>query len=276
MKYVLVSIKTLIGLVFLLAGSGARAEPAPIYLGSVAMDIPAVMHKRLTPLTQYLSETLKQPVVLKLSPNMAAAIDEVVAGDVDITYLTPVAYLEAHARNGARLMVKTMTQDAGFFKLMIVVRDDSPIQTVADLSGKRFALDDKAALLQRAVVVGAGMPLEKLGVYDFLGHYDNIVRSVMHHDYDAGILKDTTAYKWQDKGIRILYSSPELPPYNITARNNLDDRLFARLQQAFLKLDISNPHHKPVIEALSPSYTGFTRTSDAEYEIVRKLVKPFK
>ncbi len=248
----------------------------PIQFGSVAMDIPAVMHKRLTPLTKYLSEELGQPVVLKLSPDMAGAISEVVAGNVDITYLTPVAYLQAHDQGHARLVVKTMTNGMGFFKLMIVVRSDSPIKTVADLAGKRFALGDSAALLQRAVVVGAGMPLEKLGAYDFLGHYDNIVRSVLHHDFDAGILKDTTAFKWQDNGIRIIHSSPDLPPYNITARGNLDPKVFKRIQAAFLKLDVKNSQHKAVIDALSPGYSGFAKTSDKEYEVVRTLIKPFK
>jgi len=172
--------------------------------------------------------------------------------------------------------VKTLTNNSGSFKLMIAVRDDSPIQTVADLEGKRFAFGDKAALLQRAVVVGAGMPMEKLGAYDFLGHYDNIVRSVMYRDFDAGILKDTTAYAWQEKGIRILHSSPDLPPYNISARDGLDAKLLNKIQTAFIQLDINNPKHKPVIEALSPSYTGFASTSDSEYEIVRKLIEPFK
>lgn len=250
-------------------------EQKNIRFGSVAMDIPEVMHKRLTPLTKYLSKELGLPVILVLSPSMPAAIENVGKGEVELAYLTPVAYLRAHEKGNAQLIVKTVTNKKSSFKLMIVVREDSPIKNVSDLEGKRFAFGDKAALLQRAVVVGSNMPLEKFGKYDFLGHYDNIVRSVLHGDYDAGILKDTMAYRWEGKGIRILYSSPDLPPYNIAASKNVDENLLNKLKKIFLGLDASNPEHRKVIKALDKKYDGFAETSDKEYDIVRTLTEPF-
>ena len=246
-----------------------------LLFGSVAMDIPAVMHDRLTPLTNYLSKALKRPVSLKLSPNMGAAINDTAEGTVDLAYLTPVAYLKAHKKGNAQLIVKTVTKGKASFQLMIVVREDSPIKTVEQLAGKSFAFGDKRALLQRAAVVGAGMPLENLGEYNFIGHYDNIVRAVMSGDFDAGILKDTMAYKWESKGIRILYRTPDLPPYNITASKNVDKKLLKQLQQAFLSLDGTNPNHLAVIKAVDKKYNGFAPTSDKEYDVVRELIKPF-
>ena len=270
-------IPTVLVLLVLKTSAVTAQEPQKeLLFGSVAMDIPAVMHKRLSPLTDYLSKTINRPVSLKLSPNMPAAIKDTVDGTVDLTYLTPVAYLEAHAKGNARLIVKTITQGEGSFKLMIVVKDNSPIKFVADLEGKSFAFGDKAALLQRAVVVEAGMPLEKLKEYKFIGHYDNIVRAVANGDFDAGIVKDTMAYKWQSQGIRILHSSADLPPYNISASKNVDDALLEKLRKAFLSLDKNKPEHLAVIKAIDEKYDGFATTSDAEYEIIRKLIKPFE
>jgi len=257
------------------AQGGETARSGELRFGSVAMDIPAEMYRRLTPMTRYLSNTLGRPVVLKLAPNMPAAIDDIAKGEVDIAYLTPVAYIEAHASGNVRVVAKTVTNGKSSFRLMIVVREDSPIRHVQDLKGKSFAFGDEAALLQRAVVVGAGMPLEKLMEYHFLGHYDNIARGVASGDFEAGILKDTTAFNWQRQGLRILYSSAELPPYNIAVSSKVDDRLFARIQQAFLALDIRNPEHRRVIEALDRGYDGFAPASDEEYSVVRKLIAPF-
>lgn len=258
-------------------GTAAAVDPAKeLRLGSVAMDIPAVMHRRLTPLTQYLTDTLGIPVTLKLSPDMKSAIGEISSGSVDITYLTPVAYIKAHNKGGAKLVAKILTDNEATFQLMIVVRQDSPIKTVADLAGKRFALGDKGALLQRAAVVGAGMPLEKLGSYDFIGHYDNIARGVMNGDFDAGIVKDTTAKKFDGKGLRVLYASPDLPPYNVAAAKGVDDAMLEKIKKAFLALDAKNPAHQPIIKALDPAYTGFAATSDGDYEVVRKLIAPFE
>ena len=159
---------------------------------------------------------------------------------------------------------------------MIVVRQDSPIKSVKDLAGKDFAFGDEKALLQRATVVGAGLPLAKLNSYKFIGHYDNIVRAVLSGDFDAGILKDTMAYKWQGKGIRIIYESPDLPPYNIAASRDTPLKTVAELRKAFLALNAKNPEHLKVIKALDKKYDGFAPTNDREYDIVRKMVAPFK
>jgi len=257
------------------AHAGIPAEPE-IRLGSVAMDIPAEMHRRLTPLTKYLSDTLKRPVVLKLSPSMSAAIDDVSSGSVELAYLTPVAYLKARAKGETQLVVKTLTSGKASFRLMIVVRKDSPIRRIQDMKGKSFAFGDKAAILQRAVVVGAGMPLENLGEYKFIGHYDNIAKGVANGDFDAGILKDTTANDWERRGLRILHRSPPLPPYNIVASNKVDAKLLKQIRQAFLALDIRNPAHKKIILALDDEYSGFAPASDADYDVVRQLIAPFE
>lgn len=254
----------------------ARAEAQEIKFGSVAMDIPAEMHRRLKPLTKYLTDSLQVPVSLRLSPDMPNAIKEVSTAAVDLSYLTPVAYIKAKAKGDVQLIAKTVTQGQGSFQLMIVVRADSPIKQVEDLAGKTFAFGDVAAILQRAVVVGAGMPLEKLGEYKFIGHYDNIARGVKNGDFDAGILKDTTAFKWEKDGLRILHASAPLPPYNIVASSKMDAKMVEKVRAAFLKLDGKNPEHEAVIHALDASYNGFAATSDKEYDVVRQLVAPFE
>ena len=250
-------------------------ERNELVLGSVAMDIPAVMHARLRPLTTYLSKELGVAVNLKLSPNMGAAINEAANANVDLAYLTPVAYLKAHDKGNAKIIAKTVTNGKSSFQLMIVLKEDSPIKTIEDLVGKSFAFGDPKALLQRAVVVNGGIELEQFKDYKFIGHYDNIARAVAIGDFDAGILKDTTAFKWQNKGLRILYRSPDLPPYNIAVTSRVSDDMANKLKKAFLKLDGKNPEHLQVIKALDKKYDGFADTSDAEYDIVRKLIVPF-
>ncbi len=263
----------------------AWAAPAPasehepargLHFGSVAMDIPAVMHQRLRPLTDYLGRELGRPVTLKLSADLSKAADELASGNVDIAYLTPVAYIKAQRAGAARLVAKTVTRGEKSFRLMLVVRHDSPIKSVKDLKGKNFAFGDPAAILQRAVVVNAGLRLEQLGSYKFIGHYDNIARGVANGDFDAGILKDTTAYEWERKGLRILHASPHLPPYNIAVSKQVDEPTRNALRQALLRLDPRNPAHRNVLESLDRNYDGFVPAADSEYDVVRTLVKPFE
>lgn len=259
-----------------LSSVAAESPHATLKFGSVAMEIPAAMHTRLQPLTRYLSTALAQPVSLRLSPNLNAAIDAVVTGEVDIAYLTPIAYVQAHDRGGARLVAKTINKGSPRFRLMIVARADGDVRTVADLAGRRFAFGDPAALLQRAVVVNAGMPLARLGSYAFLNHYDNVARGVLSGDFDAGILKDTAAHAWAEKGLRIVYASPDLPPYNVVVSSKVSPELAAKIERAFLALTPQRPADLRVIQALDATYDGFAPTNDAEYDIVRSLVRPFQ
>ncbi len=254
----------------------ADDHPNELYFGSVAMDIPAAMYGRLRPLADYLSETLDRPVTLKLSSDLLRAADAVAKGKVDLAYLTPVAYVKAQRVGNVRLVVKTVTKGRRDFRLVIAVRADSPIRAIGDLVGKSFAFGDPAAILQRAVVVNAGVELEQLGSYRFIGHYDNIARGVLAGDFDAGILKDTTAFQWEKKGLRILYVSPALPPYNIVVSSRVDDESYAAIRNALLALDPTNPAHAAVIKSLDATYDGFAATSDMEYQVVRRMIQPFE
>ena len=224
----------------------------------------------------YLSTELKRPVQLKLSADLSKAADELASGNVDIAYLTPVAYIKAQRAGGARLVAKTVTRGDKSFQLMLVVHRDSPAKSVRDLAGKSFAFGDPAAILQRAVLVNAGLRLEQLGSHKFIGHYDNIARGVANGDFDAGILKDTTAYEWERKGLRILHASPPLPPYNIAVSRRVDEPTRNALRQALLRLNPRDPAHRNVVESLDKNYDGFAPVTDAEYDVVRMLVKPFE
>jgi len=271
MKY-----KVLIIILSFISSINVVAEQTEIKFGSVAQDTPSVMHRRLLPLTTYLSHALNRPVSLKLSSNMMGAINEVATGAVELAYLTPVAYIRSHDDGNSQIVAKMVTKGKASFQLMVVVKENSPIKTVKDLVGKSFAFGDPAALLQRATLVGAGMPLKKLGHYEFIGHYDNVARGVARGLFDAGILKDSKALKWEKKGLRIIYSSPHLPPYNITASHKVPPKLLAEIKKAFLQLDVSNAKDKSIIKSMGKKYDGFVATSDSEYDVIRKLIEPFK
>lgn len=264
----------LLGLVALLAATPARsADTGELLLGAVPLDIPAVMHRRLKPLADYLGRELGRPVRLRLSPDYTQAVNEVANGTVDIAYLAPVAYVRAHAAGGTRAIARTVTRGRDTFQLVLVTRTDSPIRGPKDLIGRSFALGDASAHLQRAVLHDAGIRIEQFRSYKFLGSFDNIVRGVLNGDFDAGIVKDTTAYQWEGRGLRVFHRSPELPPYNVSVSRRVDDALARRIQEALVRLSTDKPQQAAVIRALDPSYDGFAVADDRDYDSIRRMVK---
>lgn len=243
-----------------------------LQLGSVAMDIPAEMIRRLTPLTKYLSNKTGLTVDFRASPNLNTAVEDLGSNITQIAYLTPAAYLEAREKYAAIPLVNPLNKGKSTFTLMIAVQKDSPIKTMSDLRGKKFAFGDKKAKLQPAVVETAGIKLEEFASYDYLNHYDNIAKAVLNGDFDAGILKDTVAEKFAAQGLRVIHTSPPLPSYVFAVNKNLPPKTIAMLQKAMLALKNDTEENKAILTALEQGYDGFEVAQDKDFDGIRKLL----
>jgi len=271
-----ISFTRFLTLACLLLPSGVYAsEKTPvdaIQLGSVAMDIPAEMDKRLSPLAKYLGSKTGLTVNFHASPNLDSAVEDLGMNTTQIAYLTPAAYLEAHEKYAAIPLVNPLNKGKGTFTLMIAVQKDSPIKTIGDLRGKKFAFGDKKAKLQPAVVESAGIKLEEFASYDYLNHYDNIAKAVINGDFDAGILKDSVADKFAAQGLRVIHTSPPLPSYVFAVNINLSPKIIAKLKQAMLALKNDTEENKAILTALEKGYDGFEASDDKDFDEIRKLL----
>lgn len=247
-----------------------------IYLGSVAMDVPAAMVQRLTPLTNYLSKKTGLKVSFRASPNLGSAVNELGKDQTQIAYLTPVAYIEAQEKFKVKPLVAPLKHGKSTFNLVVAVQQDSSINSMADLAGKSFALGDEKALLQRAVVVNGGINLHQFSRFGFLKHYDNIAKAVLNKDFDAGILKDTVYEKFAKQGLRSIHVSPPLPSYLFAVNEKLPPETVKKLRAAFLALKADSAENKAILKELDPGYEGFVAAEDKDYDEVRKLVAPFQ
>ena len=98
--------------------SSPSAIAANINLGSVAMDVPAEMVIRMTPLASYLSKQTGLKVEFHASPDLESAVNELGNNTTQIAYFTPAAYMEAHTKYGAIPLVKPLNKGKGTFTLL--------------------------------------------------------------------------------------------------------------------------------------------------------------
>ena len=261
---------------FLLTAVQAAAAEEEIFLGSVAMDVPAAMVQRLTPLTTYLRKKTGLKISFRASPNLNSAVNELGKDATQIAYLTPAAYIEAQEKFKAKPLVSPLTHGKSTFNLVVVVHQDSNIQSMTDLIGRSFALGDEKALLQRAVVVNGGVNLHQFSRFDFLKHYDNIAKAILNRDFDAGILKDTIYEKFAAQGLRKIHTSPPLSSYLFAVNEKLPAETVKKLRAAFLALKANTPEGKDILKELDQGYDGFVSVEDKDYDEIRKLIAPFQ
>ena len=240
------------GVAGLMAASAWAQTPAAgqgnVTMGSVAMDIPVEMIKRMSALTNYLARSTNLDIRFRPSPNLGSAVDDLGSGQTQIAYLTPVAYIDARKKHGVIPLVAPTTDGKPHFSLVIGAKAGSAIKTAADLKGKRFAFGDEKALLQRAAVESMGLKASDFSHVAYLKHYDNIAKALLAGDFDGGILLHSTAEAFKSKGIVVIDSTPPLPSYifavhpgmPVATRNQLRDALLALKKGAVTKQPVQS------------------------------------
>ena len=258
------------------ANATQKAPGADVTMGSVAMDIPVEMIKRMGALTNYLALSTNLNIRFRPSPSLGSAVEDLGTGQTQIAYLTPVAYIEARKKYGVIPLVAPTTQGRPHFSLVIGVKAGSGINTPAELKGKRFAFGDQKALLQRAAVASMGLGLHDFSSFAYLKHYDNIAKAVLAGDFDGGILKDSVAEEFKSKGIVVIGSTAPLPSYIFAVHPAMPVAVRNQLRDALLALKKTSPDRSATLEAFDIAYDGFTLIEDSAYDPVRTLIQPFQ
>jgi len=253
-----------------------HAPTGQVTMGSVAMDIPVEMIKRMSALTNYLALSTDLNIRFRPSPNLGSAVEELGTGQTQIAYLTPVAYIEARRKYGVIPLVAPTIQGRPYFSLVIGVKAGSGIATPVDLKGKRFAFGDEKALLQRASVESMGVKMADFSRFAYLKHYDNIAKAVLAGDFDGGILKDSVADDFKNEGIVVIGSTPPLPSYIFAVNPSMPEAVRNKLRDALLALKKTTPDGSATLEAFDRTYDGFAVVDDQAYDPVRKLIQPYQ
>ena len=266
----------LAGVAALPAPKPAVEDPKPMSLsfGVYQSDKATVMYRSFTPvleaLTASMESALGRPVDIKLTifQSYEDGIESLARGEVDFVRFGPASYITAKARQADIELIAMETESGDKrFKGLIIVQKESPIRTIADLRGKRFAFGDPNSTIGRYLVqaelIKAGITGKDLKDFQYLGRHDTVVKAVEIGDFDAGSVMQQTFEKANAKGtLRVLASFDNVTkPW--VARKGLERSTFEAIQAGLFAL--KDP---AVLKELK--ITGFVPTSDDEYRLVRE------
>ncbi len=249
-----------------------KTSDAEILMGSISLDAPVNMIGRLAPLAKYLSEKVGSNVIFRPSSTFGNTIDDLGNNVIQIAYLTPAAYLEAREKYGVIPLVKPLNKGKNTFTLKIFVKKESAIKNVSQLQGKTFAFGDKKSKLQQVVVENAGIRLNEFSAYRYLLHQDNVVKAIIHGDFDAGIVKDTVLEKFSNGGLRVVHTSDPFVAFIFAVSKDFSPQVASRLKRALLELKSTSARETEILTSLEKGYTGFESVNDKEFDGIRKLL----
>ena len=260
-----------------LAAAAPAAEPAPYILAVQPYLSAPEIERRFSPLAEYLGKQLGRPVRVRVGSNYEEHISYVGQDAVDIAYIGPAPYVSVVERFGPKpILARIETNGRPELRGVIFVRQDSSIERIADLKGKRFAFGDPestmGSIMPRYVLRQNGVALEDLARVSHVLSHDNVVLGVLAGDFDAGVVRADVYDEMAGRGLRRIADLPPVSEHVFVTRANLPPEEVRRLRQALLQLR-SVPDGPLILRSLGAQVTGMVPARDADYDELRKVVR---
>ena len=236
------------------------AGAVPLTVGAVGND-PAGDVRLLLPVAQYLAAQLAPQGITKGQVVVAPGLQDMArlmrSGRVDLYIDSPLPSLVVNRLADGKMVLRRWKQGQADYRAVIFVKQDSPIHTLAQLSGQLLGFKDpyssSSYLLPRIALEQAGLslmdmsgmhspiPAGKTG-YLFANDRETSLFWVITGKTVAGAMSpeelDKQAKGDRDK-LRIIHETPLIPRHVVNLRGDLP----APLAQAVIQTLLDMEHH---------------------------------
>jgi phosphonate transport system substrate-binding protein len=243
------------------------------------------------PLARLLQEATNLNYKVSVPTSYTAVIEAMGSNQVDVGWLAPFAYVLAHDKNGAQVILSSLRQGSKTYRSQIVVRADSGINNIEQLRGKKFAFVEPASasgfLFPNALLAGKGIDY-KTYFSDtlFAGGHDKVIIAVYNKQVDGGATFGNSIDTGPPTDARTLVTStlPDvmtaikpidqtdpIPNDTVSVRRGLDDNLTRLIRDGLLYVQ-STADGKRVLRDLY-NIDGLATADDKDYDTIRNAAR---
>ncbi|HEY9875970.1 MAG TPA: phosphate/phosphite/phosphonate ABC transporter substrate-binding protein [Candidatus Obscuribacterales bacterium] len=259
--------------------SNSGKEPATLNMATIPWQVAANQQQQLQPLADYLSKTVGRPVKFQVAKDYDTAINLLVEGKVDLAQLGPLTYVKAKQRNPQlQPIVAPIEKTTGrpWYTSVIVVKNNSGINNLKDLKGKRFAFVSKSSasgyLVPLGALKGIGIePEQDFAAVSYAGSHDKVKDELISGKVDA-IANDKRSYVAQQKAgkidstkYKVIWESQPIPNTPIVASSKLPPQELTAIKKAFINAP------EGIIDPSGSESAGYTLVQDEDYTPIRNL-----
>jgi phosphonate transport system substrate-binding protein len=266
--------RTLIALVALLAtlltATVTHAEdPKELVFVFQKQKDPSSIRESADKLGARLTELLGMPVKTQVPTDYGATVQAMVSEQADFAYFSAIPYLLARRDANARIVLAEQRKDAkgklrAEYDSVIVVRKDSPLQSMDDVKAKagelNFVFTSPTSTsgfifaTKRLVEEGILKPKQDarkvFASASFGGSYTEALQQVIDGRGDLcavsfytveGETADVYLKKEERAKLRVLTRTPGVPTHLVAVRGGISKELEARVRKALLTISQENP-----------------------------------
>jgi phosphonate transport system substrate-binding protein len=260
------------------AKAGKCQSPSTLVFTYTPVEDPAVYKDMFSDFQEYLSKATGKKVVYFSVQSNAAEVEAMRSGRLHVAgFSTGPTCFAVNLAGYVPIAVKGYEQEFQGYNLIVVVKKDSPYQTLTDLKGKKLAhtsvSSNSGNLAPRALFPKLGLVPEKDYTVVYSGKHDQSVLGVVHGDYDAAAVA-SDVYDRMVKGgrvdkdaTRVIYRSVKFPTSSFGYSSQLCPDLVQKLKDAFASYRFP--------EAMQKNFDGADRfypvTYEKDWAIIREI-----
>lgn len=247
------------------------------------------------PLEKLLKKQLGIPVHVTISTDYNTVVEAMGSGKVDMGFLPPDPYVQAHKQYGAKVILQSQRYGINdkkndgsdtdklvdYYRALVLVKKDSGIKNAKDLKSKKIAVQnptsDAGYIFPVVDLNKKGMNVIKNSDLVTVKGHDQGVISVLNGDTDAAfIFDDARNLVKKDnsdafKDTRVLEYTAKIPNDTITLRKGISKADTKTIQKAMLKVSKTDKGKKIMKDVYS--WAGVSKSKDSNFDTVRKYQK---
>lgn len=286
-----------------LAGCGSSstdnaddAEKEKLVVQFVPTNNDGSIEAKAKPFAEYLSKKLDREVEVTLATDYSTIVEAMASGQVDIGIMPPAAYVQARDMDAAEAILTSQLgdydQETGLpiegsltntFKGEILVRADSDLNELTDLSGKKIAtLSPNSAsgyIYPVAELKDVGIDPTTDATLTTVNDIPSEITSVLNGQMDAAFVfegaRNVFASAFADNDLftelKVLYlTEGDIPNDAIAVQPDMDDALKAEIKEVFLNMKNDDEG----VEAMSLwGHQGYEEAADSAYDTIREYTE---
>ncbi|MBI2894584.1 MAG: phosphate/phosphite/phosphonate ABC transporter substrate-binding protein [Deltaproteobacteria bacterium] len=254
----------------------------PLRLGLVPYLTRDVVQRELDPLRRFLGRKLERRFQLTIGSSYEDVTRMLLGGSVDLAQLQPLQYVRAKQRDPRVRLLATQTYEGSTsYEGYMVTRDDSHIETPADLAGRRFCYVEEGStsgyLIPRTYLRRHLLDPDRLfSETRMSGDHMNVMRDVLGGRCDAGAVYSGALLAARDLGLsagrlRVIAVTGRLPYDAVCAGPGLPAAAGDRIRDALVGLDVRREFGTPFL-GQTIRVSGFVSGDDAAFASVREAL----
>lgn len=241
---------------------------APLSFGVVPQQSANKLARLWTPIFVYLSEKTGEDIRFTTAHDIPTFEQRLLQGEYDFAYMNPYHYTVFHQKPGYEAVAR---QKDKRIQGIIVVKRDSPIQSLTELHQQTVAFPSPAAfaasVLPQAQLAHDGIAVAPRYVSSHDSVYLNVARGFMVAG--GGVMRTFNNTDPEVRGqLRILWTTPGYTPHAIAVHPRIGPDVVEKIQAVLTTMHL-DPRGLELLKSIN--IDAFESAADADWDDVRAL-----